>query len=235
MLNVTNLSHNFGSYWALKNCSFSLKKGEFLLLTGSSGAGKTTLLRLLYASLPVMRGKVNVAGYDLKNLPARQIPNLRRSVSVVFQDFKILPYRTVYQNVAMALEVRGLNQIHIDRRVRAVVRGLGLEPRINTLCGELSGGEQQRVAVARSVVVNPKILLADEPTGNLDEELAARMMGIFKQFHMHGTTVVLATHSSELVRMHPEARQLRLEHGKIVAANWRGAQIFSEKIKEVHS
>lgn len=234
MLNVTNLSHNFGPYWALKNCSFSLKKGEFLFLTGSSGAGKTTLLRLLYASLPVMRGNVNVAGYNLKSLPPRQIPNLRRQVSVVFQDFKILPYRTVFQNVAMALEVRGFNKVHIERRVRAVVRGLGLEPRINMLCGELSGGEQQRVAVARSVVVNPKILLADEPTGNLDEELAARMMGIFKQFHMHGTTVVVATHNNDLVRMHPEARQLRLEHGKIAAANWRGADIFSDSIAEEH-
>ncbi|MCG8532409.1 MAG: cell division ATP-binding protein FtsE [Desulfovibrionales bacterium] len=235
MLTVTNLSHNFGSYWALKNCSFSLKKGEFLFLTGSSGAGKTSLLRLLYASLPVMRGNVNVAGYDLKDLPARQIPNLRREVSVVFQDFKILPYRTVFENVAMALEVRGLNRVHIERRVRAVVRGLGLEPRINMLCGELSGGEQQRVAVARSIVVNPKILLADEPTGNLDEELAARMMGIFKQFHKHGTTVVLATHSSDLVRMHPRARQLRLENGKIVGANWSGAKLFSEAAEEVLS
>ena len=226
MLTVKNLSHNFGSHWALKNCSFSLDKGEFLFLTGSSGAGKTTLLRLLYASLPVMRGSITVAGYDLKKIPARQVPNLRRQVSVVFQDFKILPYRTVYQNVAMALEVRGLQQIHIDRRVRAVTRGLGLEARLFTLCGELSGGEQQRVAMARSVVVNPQILLADEPTGNLDEELAARMMKIFRQFNMHGTTVVLATHSHELVRMHPDARQLRLEEGKIVAANWRGATIF---------
>lgn len=175
-----------------------------------------------------MRGNVNVAGYNLKNLPTSKVSNLRRQVSVVFQDFKILPYRTVFENVAMALEVRGISKVHIDRRVRAVLRGLGLENRINVLCGELSGGEQQRVAVARSIVVNPQILLADEPTGNLDDDLAVRMMEIFKQFHRHGTTVVLATHSHELVRMHSQARQLRLEQGKIVAANWRGAQVFSE-------
>lgn len=225
MLKVQHLSHNFGTHWALKNCSFQLEKGDFLFLSGPSGAGKTTLLRLLYASLPVQRGVVEVAGFDLKKLRSGQVPLLRRQVSVVFQDFKILPHRTVYDNVAIALEVRCLPPQHIDRRVRAVVRGLGLENRIGLLCGELSGGEQQRVAVARSIVVNPQILLADEPTGNLDPELSRRMMDIFKQFHTYGTTVVLATHSPELIAQHPKARLLRLDDGKITAANWPGAVI----------
>ncbi|GFM38613.1 cell division ATP-binding protein FtsE [Desulfovibrio psychrotolerans] len=225
MLKVHHLSHNFGSHWALKNCSFELEKGDFLFLSGPSGAGKTTLLRLLYASLPVQRGSVEVAGFNLNKLKPRQVPLLRRQVSVVFQDFKILPHRSVYQNIAIALEVRCLPAQHIDRRVRAVVRGLGLENRIDTPCGELSGGEQQRVAVARSIVVNPQILLADEPTGNLDPELSMRMMDIFKQFHSYGTTVVLATHSRDLLARHPKAKLLRLDDGKITEANWPGAII----------
>lgn len=225
MLKVQHLSHNFGSHWALKNCSFQLDKGDFLFLSGPSGAGKTTLLRLLYASLPVQSGNVEVAGFNLNRLKNRQIPLLRRQVSVVFQDFKILPHRTVYDNVAIALEVRCLPPLHIDRRVKAVVRGLGLENRIGVLCSELSGGEQQRVAVARSIVVNPQILLADEPTGNLDPELSLRMMDIFKQFHTYGTTVVLATHSPELIAQHPKAKLLRLDDGQITEANWPGAAL----------
>lgn len=226
MLKAQHLSHNFGSHWALKNLSFHVDKGDFLFLSGPSGAGKTTLLRLLYASLPVIRGSVEVAGFSLKTLKSRHVPLLRRQVSVVFQDFKILPHRSVFDNVAIALNVRGLSGLHVKRRVNAVIRGLGLEHRIYTACGELSGGEQQRVAVARAIVVNPQVLLADEPTGNLDPELSLRMVEIFKQFHAYGTTVVLATHSKELIARHPAAKQLRLEDGKIVDANWDGATIF---------
>lgn len=226
MLEAQHLSHNFGTHWALKNVSFHVEKGDFLFLSGPSGAGKTTLLRLLYASLPVMRGSLKVAGFNLNKLKNRHVPLLRRQVSVVFQDFKILPHRSVFDNVAIALNVRGLAGLHVKRRVNAVVRGLGLEHRMFTPCGELSGGEQQRVAVARSIVVNPQVLLADEPTGNLDPELSMRMMDIFKQFHAYGTTVILATHSKELLARHPSAKLLRLEDGKIVDSNWPGATIF---------
>jgi len=226
MLKVSHLSHSFGAHWALKNVTFSLEKGEFLFLSGPSGAGKTTLLRLLHGALPVQRGGVSVAGFDLARLSGRTVPLLRRQVSVVFQDFKILPERSVYANVALPLEVRGLAPQHIGRRVRAVVRALGLENRLDTPGGELSGGEQQRVAVARSIVVNPQVLLADEPTGNLDPELSLRLMDIFMQFHAYGTTVVLATHSPELIRRHPDARLLRLEDGMITHANWAGGEVF---------
>lgn len=226
MLKVSHLSHSFGAHWALKNVTFSLEKGEFLFLSGPSGAGKTTLLRLLHGALPVQRGAVSVAGFDLARLSGRTVPLLRRQVSVVFQDFKILPERSVYANVALPLEVRGLAPQHIGRRVRAVVRALGLENRLDTPGGELSGGEQQRVAVARSIVVNPQVLLADEPTGNLDPELSLRLMDIFMQFHAYGTTVVLATHSPELIRRHPDARLLRLEDGMITHANWAGGEVF---------
>ncbi len=210
----------------MKDCSFTLRKGEFLFLSGPSGAGKSTLLRLLYAGASIQRGDVKVAGLDLKNMKSGDVPQLRRQVSVVFQDFKILPQRSVYENVVLPLEVRGLAQAHAERRVRAVVRALGLDARMNVPCGELSGGEQQRVAVARAFVINPKVLLADEPTGNLDPELSLRLMDLFKQFQNYGTTMIVATHSLELLRRHPGARLMRLEDGMIVYANWPGATLY---------
>ena len=227
MIEVRHLSHNFGSYWALKDCSFKLDKGEFLFLTGPSGAGKSTLLRLLFADLALQRGEARVAGFSLNHIKNRQVPLLRRQVSVVFQDFKILPYRSVYDNVILPLYVRGLKNAHADRRVKAVVRALDLEKRLYLNCGELSGGEQQRVAVARAFVVNPQVLLADEPTGNLDPELSFRLMDLFKQFQAYGTTMIVATHSLELLERHPEARIIRLEEGMITSANWTGATIYN--------
>ena len=226
MIHVSHLSHSFGPYWALKDCSFSLEPGEFLFLSGPSGAGKTTLLRLLYGALPIQRGEATLAGYLLNTLKPRQMPLLRREVSVVFQDFKILPLRSVRDNIALPLEVRGFAPLHIDRRVRAVAKALNLDGKLYTVCGALSGGEQQRVAVARSFVVNPKVLLADEPTGNLDPELSLRLMDLFMQFQAYGTTVVFATHSHELLRRHPKARLMRLEDGMVTYSSWPGAQLF---------
>lgn len=226
MIEVRHLSHNFGPYWALKDCTFKLGKGDFLFLTGPSGAGKSTLLRLLFADLAVQRGNASVAGFSLANIKNNQIPLLRRSVSVVFQNFKILPYRSVYDNVILPLQVRGMKHSHADHRVKAVVRALELEKRLHTACGELSGGEQQRVAVARSFVVNPQVLLADEPTGNLDPDLSFKLMDLFKQFQAYGTTMIVATHSQELLQRHPEAKIIRLEEGAIKQANWADATIF---------
>ena len=218
------MSYSFGPLWALKDITFTLAKGEFLFLSGPSGAGKTTLLRTLYGALPLQRGEARIAGFTLNdNLTPKQIAMLRREVSVVFQDFKILPDRTVWANIALALEVRGLAQVSLERRVRAVAKALGLDGRLHTLAGELSGGEQQRVAVARSFVVNPGVLLADEPTGNLDPDLSLRLMDLFMQFQAYGTTIIFATHSHELLRRHPTARLLRLEDGMVTYANWPGA------------
>jgi len=226
MIQVRHLSHNFGPHWALKDCTFSLEKGEFVFLSGPSGAGKTTLLRLLYAGLPLQRGEAQVAGMNLKRLSPVKVPLLRRQVGVVFQDFKILPERSVQQNIALPLEIRGLAAQHIERRVRAVSRALGLDGRLKLRCGELSGGEQQRVAIARAFVVNPKVLLADEPTGNLDPELSFRLMELFKQFQAYGATVLFATHSTELMGRHPGAYVMRIEDGMITEANWPGARVF---------
>ncbi len=223
MIKVVHVSHSFGPFWAVKDCTFTLGKGDFLFLSGPSGAGKTTLLRILYGALPLQRGEARVADFSLGNLSKKQVPLLRRQVSVVFQDFKILPERSVRANIALPLEVRGLAPLHVERRVRAVAKALNLDGRLSAPCGELSGGEQQRVAVARSFVVNPQVLLADEPTGNLDPELSLRLMDLFMQFQAYGTTVIFATHSHELLRRHPSARLMRLEEGMITYANWPGA------------
>ena len=224
MIQVKHLSHSFGRYWALKNISFSLDKGDFLFLTGPSGAGKTTLMRILHGSLPVQRGIASIAGFDLKSLPEKRLYQLRRQVAIVFQDFKILPEETVWDNVALPLQVRGMAPGQVHKRVRAVLRSLRLDNKSWCQCREISGGEQQRVAVARAVVINPKVLLADEPTGNLDKRLSMQLVEVFRQFHLHGTTVVLATHNEELIKSLPGAKILCLQEGAEAGCNWESAE-----------
>lgn len=215
ILKLKHVSYNFGTNWALKDITCNVEPGEFLFLTGPSGAGKTTFLRILYGGLCLERGIAAISGFDLRKLTPGQLPLLRRQVSFVFQDFKILPYRTVFENVALALEVRSMPRPQIERRVNAVLRSLHLDDKSDNLCKQLSGGEQQRVAIARAIVINPRVLLADEPTGNLDPKLSLRIMEIFKHFNKHGTTVILATHSPELLASNPQARTLSLEGGSI--------------------
>jgi cell division transport system ATP-binding protein len=213
MISISRLSYAFGRQAALKDINFCMKPGEFVFLCGPSGAGKTTLMRLLHGALPVQRGKADVAGYDLNTLPESRKHLLRRDVSVVFQDFKILPDQTVFTNVALPLKVRGIARHIIEKRVRAVLRSLHLDHKATAPCEELSGGEQQRVAVARAVVVKPKLLLADEPTGNLDHELSMRMMDIFQQFHKFGTSIMIATHNREIMERMADARVVTLRDG----------------------
>lgn len=220
MIDTRHLSYSFGRYWALKNISFALDKGDFLFLTGPSGAGKTTLMRVLHGSLPLQRGAVSIAGFDLRELSSSRLFLLRRKVSIVFQDFKILPDRTVWENVALPLMVTGMDRSKTEKRVRAVLRGLRLERKSWCMCREISGGEQQRVAVARAVVINPRVLLADEPTGNLDNRLSFQLLEVFRQFNAHGTTIVFATHNEELIKSQPEAKVLCLEQGSMVDCSW---------------
>lgn len=215
MIRLNRLSYNFGSTWAIKDITLDVAKGEFVFLTGHSGAGKTTLMRILYGALPVTRGQATVAGFDLHNLKKKHIPDLRREVGIVFQDFKILTNRTVFENIALALIVRRMPKSTINKRVRAIIRALGLEKKTYSICERLSGGEQQRVAIARSMVVNPKLILADEPTGNLDFDLSMHLMDIFRQFNTHGTTIVMATHSREILQTIPDARIVHLDGGSI--------------------
>lgn len=200
---------------ALNGVTLQIPKGDFVFLTGPSGAGKTTLLRLLYGALTPTRGEVLIDGQNISRLTPSQIPYLRRSIGVVFQDFKLLPTRTVFENVAITLEVLGWGRADTGKKVMHTLRQMGLESRINMTPQRLSGGEQQRVALARALVNDPKILLADEPTGNLDDANKNQIMNIFKEANVRGTTVVVATHDRRLID-NSHKRLVTLSKGEIV-------------------
>ncbi len=200
---------------ALNDIDLRIGKGEFVFLTGPSGAGKTTLLRLLYGALAPTRGQVLIDGQNVSRMSSAQIPLLRRSIGVVFQDFKLLPGRTVFENVAITLEVLGWGRADIGKKVMHTLKQMGMESKINLIPQRLSGGEQQRVALARALVNDPKILLADEPTGNLDDANKNQILNIFKEANVRGTTVVVATHDRRLIE-HGHKRLITLSKGEIV-------------------
>jgi len=200
---------------ALNGINLRIEKGEFVFLTGPSGAGKTTLLRLLYGALTPTRGQVVIDGQNVSRMTPSQIPFLRRSVGVVFQDFKLLPNRTVFENVSITLEVLGWGRADIGKKVMHVLKQMGMESKINLTPQRLSGGEQQRVALARALVNEPKILVADEPTGNLDDANKNQILNIFKEANVRGTTVVVATHDRRLID-NCHKRLVTLSKGEIV-------------------
>jgi cell division transport system ATP-binding protein len=200
---------------ALNAIELRIEKGEFVFLTGPSGAGKTTLLRLLYGALMPTRGQVLIDGQNVSRMTASQIPHLRRMIGVVFQDFKLLPSRTVFENVAITLEVLGWGRADIGKKVMHTLKQMGMESKIYLTTERLSGGEQQRVALARALVNDPKILLADEPTGNLDDANKNQILNIFKEANVRGTTVVVATHDRRLIE-HAHKRLVILNKGEIV-------------------
>ena len=200
---------------ALNDITLRIEKGEFVFLTGPSGAGKTTLLRLLYGALTPTRGQVLIDGQNVSRMAASQIPILRRSIGVVFQDFKLLPNRTVFENVSITLEVLGWGRADIGKKVMHVLKQMGMEGKINLTPQRLSGGEQQRVALARALVNDPKILVADEPTGNLDDANKNQILNIFKEANVRGTTVVVATHDRRLID-NCHKRLVTLNKGEIV-------------------
>lgn len=200
---------------ALDGISLRIDKGEFVFLTGPSGAGKTTLLRLLYGALSPTTGQVLVNGQNVSRMTPSQIPLLRRSIGVVFQDFKLLQNRTVFENVAITLEVLGWGRTDIGKKVLHILKQMGIESKINLTPQRLSGGEQQRVALARALVNDPKILLADEPTGNLDEANKNQILSVFKDANARGTTVVVATHDRRLIE-NGHKRMITLCKGEIV-------------------
>jgi len=199
----------------LHNINLKIGKGEFVFLTGPSGAGKTTLLRLLYGALRPTRGEVLVDGQNVTRLTRSQIPLLRRSIGVVFQDFKLLHNRSVFENVAITLEVLGWGRADIGKKTMHILKQMGIESKYNLTTQRLSGGEQQRVALARALVNDPKILLADEPTGNLDDANKNQILTIFKEANIRGTTVVVATHDRRLIDQ-GHKRLVTLSKGEIV-------------------
>ncbi len=200
---------------ALLDIDLKVEKGKFLYLMGGSGAGKTTLLKLLYAAERPSAGEIRVDGFDLVRLKRREIPRLRRRLGVVFQDFKLLGRKTVLENVAFALEVLGMEKKGIAKKVSHALEMVGLGEKGHCLPSQLSVGEQQRVAIARGIVNDPQLLLADEPTGNIDLRAAEGLLRLFDEINLRGTTVILATHQEVLPTILPKER-VHLEQGRIV-------------------
>ena len=201
--------------YALRDLSLRIDKGDFVFLTGPSGAGKSTLLRLLLRRDVPTEGQLVVGGRNLADLTARQVQAYRRSVGFVFQDFKLLQKKTLLENVAFVPRVLGVGPSQQQRRTFQVLKWVGLQHRMTAYPMELSGGEQQRVAIARAIVNDPLIILADEPTGNLDPDLSLEIMNLFREINARGTTVVVATHDRELIRR-VGRRSVTLDHGQIV-------------------
>ena len=203
-----------GPIHALRNIQFQIERGEFVFLTGPSGSGKTTLFRLLCAFDTPTSGSLNVAGYDLTQIPSGSIPSLRRRIGVVFQDFRLLSGRTVFENVALPLVVQNENPNLIRDRVDEVLQRVGLRFKPDQSVDQLSGGEKQRVAVARALVHRPALLIADEPTGNLDPDLSREIISLFENVNGQGTTILVATHDYTLLDVFKK-RRLHLEHGML--------------------
>jgi cell division transport system ATP-binding protein len=201
--------------YALQDLSLTVDKGEFVFLTGPSGAGKSTLLRLLLVQEKPSEGDVFVNGHDLTKLSRSDIQEYRRGIGFIFQDFKLIPTRTVFENVAFVLEVLGVPPSQQRRRAHQVLKWVGLQHRINAYPRDLSGGEQQRIAIARALVNDPALVLADEPTGNLDPDLSLEIMNLLREINAGGTTVLVATHDRELIRL-VGRRTVTLDQGRVV-------------------
>jgi cell division transport system ATP-binding protein len=200
----------------LKEVSFHIRKGELVFLTGHSGSGKSTILRLVQMADAPTAGEVRVSGFSSKRLRRREIPYLRRKVGMVFQEFRLLPGRTAEENIAFALEVTGTRRAAITQKVGRLMAQVGLAAKARAYPEELSGGERQRAAVARALANDPLVLLADEPTGNLDEWSARGIFQLFREINASGMTVLMATHDLDLVRSHPQYRVLELSAGELV-------------------
>lgn len=214
MIKFKDVTKKFGDVVALEKISFEVEKGEFVFIMGASGAGKTTILKLILGEILADSGEVVVNGVNVAGIAERDLPAFRQKIGTVFQDFKVLPERTVRENVEVALAVIGLPQDSWAERVRHVLKLVGLEKQIDLFPSQLSGGELQRASLARGLAVNPKILLADEPTGNLDWDTSDSIMQIFEKISKEGKTIIMATHNKEIVKKYKK-RVIHIEGGKI--------------------
>ncbi|MCG6536349.1 MAG: cell division ATP-binding protein FtsE [Syntrophales bacterium LBB04] len=201
---------------ALYDMSFDVEKGEFVYIIGPSGAGKTTLLKLLTCQEKPTSGQVVVASYNLSTIRDSSIPFLRRNIGMIFQDFKLVPYRTVYQNVSLALEVMEIHGRANKKKVISALASVGMQTKLEAFPPQLSGGEQQRVAIARAIVNEPAIILADEPTGNLDREMTDQIMEIIRNINLKGATILIATHDPSLIGS-ANARVMELTRGRLIS------------------
>ena len=214
IIRLFHVHKRYGSKNALIDTTLDICKNEFLCISGPSGAGKTTILKLLYLGEPVSEGQVLVDGMNLSRIPLKRIHFLRRKFGIVFQDYKLIPTKTVFENVALVLEAMGKKRGLIRKKVMSVLRTVGMEERFHSLPPSLSGGEQQRIAIARAVVGDPLIILADEPTGNLDDASADVIFDLLKGFHARGGTIIVATHDKDLIRK-AGGRTVYLRQGRV--------------------
>jgi len=200
----------------LSDVSFTLRSGAFYFVTGASGAGKTSLLKLLYLAQRPSRGIIRLFGEDAVLLPRDRLPGFRRRIGVVFQDFRLVPHLSAWDNIALPLRVAGVPEADVEQPVREMLAWVGLTERAHARPATLSGGEQQRVAIARAVIARPEILIADEPTGNVDPDMAERLLHLFDSLNKLGTTVVVATHDFHLLNRIPHAQMMRLDRGRLL-------------------
>jgi len=215
MIHFENVTKFYDSQCAIRNITFVIKKGEMAFVTGPSGAGKSTLLSLLYLSEKPDEGYISIGGFKTSDLKESSIPFLRRNIGVVFQDFKLIHRKTVYDNIALALRIRGVPERAIKEKVHRALKMVNLRHKMDSYPLSLSGGEQQRVTIARAIVGEPTLMLADEPTGNLDMDNEAGIMRIFKEINTKGTTILFATHNISLFR-NTGRRVLHLDNGNLV-------------------
>lgn len=214
LIRMFHVYRRYGSKAALFDINLEVFKNEFIFVTGPSGAGKSTLLKLLYLGEPASEGQILVDGINLSRISRNKIPFLRRKIGIIFQDFKLIHSKTVFENVALVLEAAGKPRQFIQKKVASVLRAVGMDDKQNSLPLSLSGGEQQRVAIARAVAGDPTIILADEPTGSLDTESASQVTSLLKEFHIRGSTIIVATHDKELISK-SGGRAVYLKQGRI--------------------
>jgi cell division transport system ATP-binding protein len=231
MVKFAHVSKSFGDIKALVDVSFEVKKGEFVFITGPSGAGKTTLLKLILREILPDTGQIVFDGEDIVNLPQEKVPYLRQKIGVVFQDYKVLPERTVRENVEVPLAVTGVSSDEWEARVNQVLKLVGLHARSELFPAQLSGGELQRVSLARALVINPKLIMADEPTGNLDWETTAGVMDLFEKINKEGKTVIMATHNERIIEKYKK-REIKLKEGRIIGQEKVKSEEKEEEEKE---
>jgi cell division transport system ATP-binding protein len=222
LIKLTNISKEYeNGVRALKNINLEIKKGEFVFIVGSSGAGKSTLIKLLLKEVEPTKGSIYLNGEDITDVKTRRIPYIRRNIGVVFQDFRLLHKKTVYENIAFAMEIVGAHPKEIRRRVPMILGMVNLSKRASSFPDQLSGGEHQRVAIARAIINNPPVLIADEPTGNLDPDTANEIMKVLLNINARGTTVLMATHAKDIVDM-MKKRVIAIDDGKVVRDEEKG-------------
>lgn len=215
MIQLRSVTKKYKNNYALKNVNLDILSGEFVFIVGSSGAGKSTLMKLLYKEETPSSGTVMIGGINIANLPSDKVPNLRRCMGIVFQDYKLLQNQTVFDNIAYVIRTLGISSKEINARVLGALKVVGLSDKIHAKPSELSGGEQQRVSIARAIVNGPPLLIADEPTGNLDPKNSLEVMQILDQINQRGITVIVSTHDSAMVD-HFRKRVITLDNGEVV-------------------